>query len=118
MTPMFSLNSSNNGGSSVAICLQREAGGVGVSCRWRTYGALEMEVSLITGGCSNVGITYTIWLIWREPGPYVYVHSPVYKAIWPTGVLSPVGQNVYYGGSQDPTVHVCTQSRIPGYLAK
>jgi hypothetical protein len=59
MTPMSCPNSSNDGGGNVAICLQREAGGVGVSCHWRTGGALEMEVSLITGGCSNVGITYT-----------------------------------------------------------
>jgi hypothetical protein len=33
---------------------------VGVSCRWRTGGARNMEVSLITGDCSNVGITYTL----------------------------------------------------------
>jgi hypothetical protein len=32
---------------------------VGVSCRWRADGARNMEVSLITGDCSNVGITYT-----------------------------------------------------------
>ncbi len=60
MTPMSSLNSSNDGGGNVAIRLQRKARGVGVSCRWRSGGALEMEVSLITGGCSNVGITYTV----------------------------------------------------------
>ncbi len=57
---MSRLNSSENGGSSVAICLQRKAGGVGLSWSWRSGGALEMEVSLNTGGCSNVGITYTI----------------------------------------------------------
>ncbi len=33
--------------------------GWGVSCRWRDDGARNMEVSLITGDCSNVGITYT-----------------------------------------------------------
>jgi hypothetical protein len=59
MTPMSSLNGSEDGGSRVAISLQWEAGGVGVSWRWRAGGALDMEVSLITGGCSNVGITYT-----------------------------------------------------------
>jgi hypothetical protein len=32
---------------------------VGVSCRWRAGGARNMEVSLTTGDCSNVGITYT-----------------------------------------------------------
>ncbi len=57
---MSSLNSSEDGGSCVAIRLQWEAGGVGVSWRWRAGVALDMEVSLITGGCSNVGITYTI----------------------------------------------------------
>ncbi len=56
---MSSLNSSEDGESRVAINLQREAGGVGVSWRWRAGGALDMEVSLITGDCSNVGITYT-----------------------------------------------------------
>ncbi len=59
MTPMSSLNSSEDGGCRAAVCLQQEAGGVGVSCRWRTGGARNMEVSLITGDCSNVGITYT-----------------------------------------------------------
>ncbi len=55
MTPMSSLNSSEDGGCRVAVCLQWEAGGVGVSCRWRAGGALDMEVSLATGDCSNVG---------------------------------------------------------------
>ncbi len=59
MTPMSSLNSSEDGGRLVAECLQWEAGGVGVPCRWRAGGALGMEVSLLTGDCSNVGITYT-----------------------------------------------------------
>jgi hypothetical protein len=60
MTPMSSLNSSEDGGDRVAVSLQWEAGGVGVSCRWRAGGALDMEVSLTTGDCSNVGITYTV----------------------------------------------------------
>jgi hypothetical protein len=33
---------------------------VGVSWRWRADGARNMEVSLFTGDCSNVGITYTV----------------------------------------------------------
>jgi hypothetical protein len=33
---------------------------VGVSWHWRAGGARNMEVSLTTGDCSNVGITYTI----------------------------------------------------------
>ena len=66
MTPMSSLNSSEDGGRRVAVCLQQEAGGVGVSCRWRAGGARNMEVSLITGDCSNVGITYTLSLYSAE----------------------------------------------------
>ena len=56
---MSSLISSEDGGCRVAECLHWEAGGVGVSCRWRAGGVRNMEVSLITGDCSNVGITYT-----------------------------------------------------------
>jgi hypothetical protein len=59
MTPMSSLNSSEDGGCCAAVCLHWEAGGVGVSWRWRAGGARNMEVSLFTGDCSNVGITYT-----------------------------------------------------------
>ncbi len=66
MTPISSLNSSEDGGRRVAVCLQWEAGGVGVSWRWRAGGALDMEVSLITGDCSNVGITYTLSLYSAE----------------------------------------------------
>jgi hypothetical protein len=57
---MSSLNSSEDGRCRAAVCLHWEAGGVGVSCRWRAGGARNMEVSLITGDCSNVGITYTV----------------------------------------------------------
>ncbi len=63
---MSSLNSSEDGGRRVAVCLQQEAGGVEVSWRWRAGGALDMEVSLTTGDCSNVGITYTTLLFTNE----------------------------------------------------
>jgi hypothetical protein len=80
---------------------------VGVSWRWRAGGALDMEASLITGGCSNVGITYTLLrgrierfgcgrTVWPLRGRIV----SIWKRLWGESLQCP---KVRVGVSQCPT---------------
>ncbi len=105
MTPMLCLNSSHTGKGNVAICLQLEAGRVGASCRWRAGGALEMEVSLITGGCSNVGITYTRGGLAKgaKQGEmrHVYMQMYILYVQWNDWKLNDTSYRVYDNNNQN-----------------